>query len=192
MSPSSLPDFLEPFFTGLREKGFHLGLDPEFSEVQKLAMAPPAERWATLRENIDQFFWARGFPVLEKLRQKAAEARNPQIEQVLSSMGSVIGQFLTGQFTPVPKGQQLPQPGMLREMLRLINTYDADALIAYVEQNIQYLDGHFFMSLSESLRNARGRGHEPTIEALITLGELVAQKRVAHGMPCSFRVLFGV
>jgi hypothetical protein len=176
----------------LREKGFHLGLDPEFSAIQKLAMAPPDQRWPTLRENIDQFFWARGFPVLEKIRRKAAEEKNSQVEQVLASMNSVINQFLAGQFVVVPEGRQLPQPAMLREMLRLINTYDSDALIAYVDQNIQYLDGHFFMSISESLRNVRGRGHEPTTKMLIMLGRLVAQKRLERGLPCSFAPLFAV
>ena len=187
MSPSSQPELLEPFFVALREKGFHLGLDPEFSAIQKLALAPPEQQFPTLREHIDQFFWARGFPVLEKLQQKAAEEKNLQAERVLGSMHSVIHDLLRGQFVLVPDNQQLPQPGMLREMLRLFNTYDADAVIAYIDKNIEFLDGHFFMSLSESLRNARGRDQGPaiqaTIQVLTMLGKMVAQKESSAGCP---------
>ncbi len=162
-------------------------------------MAPPEQRLPTLREYIDQFYWARGFTVLEKLRQAATEAKNQHVEQVLGSMEATIQQFFKGQFGVYSKDQQLPQPAMLREMLRLFNTYDANAVIGFVDQNIQLLDGHFFLSISESLRNVRGRmmtapdpALELTMKALMALGRMVAEKRVALGLPCSFRVLYGV
>jgi hypothetical protein len=85
---------------------------------------------------------------------------------------------------------------MLREMLRLVNETDADTVIAYVEKNIEYLDGNFFMSISESLRNIRGRAPDPnvdiTVEVLIGLGRLVAEKRLERRLPCSFHALYGV
>jgi len=196
MSASAQADYLAPFFAELRAKGFHLGLDPEFSTIQKLATAPLEQRGVTLRENIDQFAWARGFPVLEKLQQQAAEQKNLQVAQTLGSMRDVINELLKGQFMVTPEGQLLPQPQMLREMLRLVNDSDADTVIAYVEKNIEYLDGNFFMSISESLRNARGRAPSPslemTVEVLIGLGRLVAEKRLERGLPCSFHALYGV
>jgi hypothetical protein len=196
MSASAQADYLAPFFAELRAKGFHLGLDPELSTIQKLATAPLDQRGVTLRENIDQFAWARGFPVLEKLQQKAAEQKNLQVAQMLGSMRDVINELLKGQFMVTPEGRLLPQPQMLREMLRLVNDTDADTVIAYVEKNIEYLDGNFFMSISESLRNVRGRAPSPslemTVEVLIGLGRLVAEKRLERGLPCSFHALYGV
>jgi hypothetical protein len=196
MSASAQADYLAPFFAGLRAKGFHLGLDPEFSAIQKLATAPLEKRGDTLRENIDQFVWARGFPVLEKIQQKAAEQGNAQVAQMLGSMREVINGLLKGQFMVTPEDRLLPQPQMLREMLRLVNETDADTVIAYVEKNIEYLDGNFFMSISESLRNIRGRAPDPnvdiTVEVLIGLGRLVAEKRLERRLPCSFHALYGV
>ena len=192
MSPFVSPEHMSSFFAGLREKDFHLGLDPEFTAIQILALAPPDQRWPALRENIDRFFWGRGFPVLERLLNKAAEIKDTGAAQVLGSMGQVISEFLRGQFIAVPDGVNLPQPAMLREMLRLFNTYDSDAILTYIDQNLAALDGHFFMSLSESQRNARGRGEQPTYQVLVMLGKFVAEKRKAKGMPCTFAVLYGV
>jgi len=196
-SPSSQPPSLDPFFAGLRKKGFHLGLDPEFSAIQTLALAPPQQRLATLREYIDLFYWGRGFPVLEKLLNKAKEQNDVAAGQIFGSMGNAISQMLAGQFAKYPPNQQIPQSAILREMLRLFNEGGTEALEACIDQNLPVLDGHLFMLLAESLRTARQRGAqqpspeiELTTQVLFLIGALVSRKRPEHGLPCSFGALY--
>jgi hypothetical protein len=190
VSSSSPQEIMASFFEALREKGFHLGLEPEFSTIQELAVAPRSLRFPLLRDHIDQFFFARGFQVLERL-SNAAQQTNPDAARMLDTMGNVIREFLTGQFAK-QEGQTLPHPSMLREMMRRFNEEGADSMNNYIEQNIDHLDGYFFMTLSTALRNAHGAGHQPTIQMLILLGGLVVSLRREHGLPCSFGPLFGL
>lgn len=196
-SPSSQPQPLDLFFAGLRQKGFHLGLDPEFSAIQTLALAPPGQRFATLREYIDLFYWGRGFPVLQKVLAKAKEANDPDAEQLFGSMGNAISQMLAQQFMVVPPNQQIPQSAILREMLRLFNEGGTDALVASVDKNLPLLDGHLFMLLAESLRAIRSRkAQQPspeldvTAQVLCLIGAMVVSKRHESGLPCSFGALY--
>ena len=196
-SPSSQLQPLDPFFAGLRQKGFHLGLDPEFSAIQTLALAPPGQRFATLREYIDLFYWGRGFPVLQKVLAMAKEANDPDAEQLLGSMGNAISQMLAQQFMVVPPNQQIPQSAILREMLRLFNEGGTDALVACVDKNLPVLDGHLFMLLAESLRTIRSRNAQQpspeldvTAKVLCLIGAMVVSKRLENGLPCSFGALY--
>jgi hypothetical protein len=186
---SPLVEIMRTFFSGLRQKGFHLGLDPEFSGLEKLAIAQPEEQYTTLREHLDQFYWGRGFEVLRRVQQKAVQAGEVDIAKLLGLMDEFVHKVFEGQFLMYAKGETVPQPEMLREILRLFNE-DPQKMEVYVDQHLEELDGHFFMAISESLRHSRTRGYEGNLALLPLLGMLVATSRIERGLPCNFAKLF--
>lgn len=178
------------FFASLREKGSHLGLEPEFSSIELLATVEPEGRPNALRENIDLFFWGRSGQVLTQVHRWAAEQGLLETAHLLEQLRTSVKDLFSGQFPTYPTIVQLPQPGLLREMLRIAYDDGADVLDRYISDNLSDLNGSFYMSLSESLRNARERGEGPTFEYLLAIGRRVAARRVEQGLPCSCAGLY--
>lgn len=178
-----------------REKG-NIGLEPEFTVIETFVLKEGPEKMVFFRENLDRFFsgMGRGLEVLEKLGQKAAQKKLDMVVQGLSEMGAEINNLFSGQFLyyPSDKFAYLPQSEMLRKMSEIMNKGDTDALERYVVANLSELEGHFFLILGASSRNARAAGEEFTVQFYNVLGAFVARKRLEAGLPCSFARYYGV
>ena len=163
MSPEPGTEDFRQFAATLRQTNAHLGLDPEFTAIEGFMTAEGTDKFVWLRENIDRFFFGRGMKVLERLEAKALEQGKQNIAEELSHLGTNISEMIKGQFIYYDAPTHfLPQSGMLREMLRLFNENKADDILASIDKNLDLLEGHFFMILSEAMRNARARGEAPT------------------------------
>jgi hypothetical protein len=177
------------FFDDLRRKKLHLGMEPEFSTVEQLVLAKPEDRRLIFRETMDRFFFGRGMSVLGSLREQAAKAGNQSMVGHLDGLGNAIQELFKGQFNSYG-AVTLPQSQMINQMLRLTNDNRADDVLEFMDQNIQHLDGHFFVILSESIRTARSKGSDLTANLLIMMGRLAAGKRLEKHLPCSFAPIF--
>jgi len=113
--------------------------------------------------------------------------------QELAQFRDAINNLFAGQFLYYENpGQFLPQSEMLREMLHLLDENRLDDMFAGIDKNIQHLEGFFFTTLSETMRNAHSRGDGLTHQALILIGRRVAGARTKHGLPCSFAGLWQI
>jgi hypothetical protein len=195
VQPATTLEEVRQFFAELRRTGAHLGLDPEFSALESILTATGVEHALILRENLDRFFFGRAFTVLDRIKAKATSAGKTGIVEGVDRFRTAIDQLFAGQFVSYDNPQGfLPQSEMLREMLRLINENQPDQIFARIDTNIQHLEGHFFMILSEAMRNARSRGDSPqiqfTLQALVMIGRVVANARLKHNLPCNFAALW--
>jgi len=199
VQPATTLDEVRQFFAELRHAGGHLGLDPEFSMLESVLTLTGREHALLLRENLDRFFFGRAFSVLDRIQAKATAADRPSIAEGLDGFRTAINQLFAGQFLAYESsGQFLPQSEILREMLRLFNESNADDIYpnisAKIEENIPHLEGHFFMILSESMRNVHARGDSPQLEytyrALVLIGREVANARLKRNLPCNFAALW--
>ena len=182
---------IKQFFNDLRHNQAHLGLDPEFSALEAIFTSEGYEHYAMLRENLDRFFFGRGFSVLDRLRENAKKMDKSDILEGMDKFKEGINQLFANQFNVYDNNPQfLPQSEMIREMLKLTNDNRADDIIAFIEKNIDHMDGHFYMILSESLRNARMRNEVPTWQVLVMLGRVAAETRLKNNLPCNFASLW--
>lgn len=191
MTDAGRIDEFRQFMAELRHAGGHLGLEPECTAIESFVTAEGEAKLVFLRENIDRFFFGRGMKVLERLEAKAAELGRQSTAEGLSQLRAEISRMFEGQFLFYESGQFLPQSAMLREMLSLVNEGRADDILASIDRDLEHLEGHFFMILSEAMRNAHARGEEPTRQLLIMIGRVAAQHRLARKLPCSFAFLYG-
>jgi hypothetical protein len=182
------------FIGELRASGAQLGLDPELSAIEAIVDAQGPAKLISLRENIDRFFFGRGFSVIERLQARATEKGYTQIAAGLGQIKSDISSLFKGQFADYGNAM-LPQSDMLRQMLGLFNDGKADDILAAIRKNLQHLDGHFFMILGEAMRNARSRRTTEgdfSVQVMTMIGRVVAEERQKASLPCSFGFLYRV
>jgi hypothetical protein len=182
------------FMQGLRGDGSNLGLEPEFSVIESLILKEGEEKITFFRENLDRFWESRGLKVLAKLRDKAAAQQLPLIVNGLEQLTTEINRLFTGQFLyyAPERFTVLPHSAMIRTMSQMANENEPDKVFEYIDQNLEAFEGHFFVILANSMRNARSSGENYTVEFLTMLGSVVARRRLEAKLPCSFAYLYGV
>jgi hypothetical protein len=183
------------FMQSLRGDGSDLGLEPEFSVIEALVLKEGEEKVMFFRENLDRFWESqRGLKVLAKLSDKAAEQQLPLVVQGLEQLRTEINNLFTGQFLyyAPERFTVLPHSAMIRTMSKMANENEPDKVFEYIDQNIEAFEGHFFVILASSMRNARSSGENYTVEFLTMLGSVVARRRLEAKLPCSFAYLYGV
>ena len=190
----ALKQFKE-FMAMQRAKVYDLGLEPEFSVIETFVLKEGIDKLIFLRENLDRFWnQQRGLTILEQLRDKAKEQRMPLVAEGLDQFREEIHQLFLGQFLyySPEKFTELPHTVMLQKLCQMMNEYDTDKILKYIDQELSEFDGHFFIILGISMRNARSQGASDTVKFFEVIGRTVAQKRLQAGFPCSFAYLFGV
>jgi hypothetical protein len=196
VQPADVLYEVREFFAELRRVGAHLGRDPEFSALEDILTLGGKAHLEVLRENLDRFIFGRGMNVLETLETRAGEMKQALVAQAFVQFRDAITELFAGQFRCYAPdrfpSRFFPQSEMVREMLRLLSEGRADDTSAYIDRNIEQLEGFFFTILGESLRNARMRGSELTCQALIVIGRHVAGARLKRGLPCSFASLWQI
>lgn len=195
MSNALALEQFKKFIQELQNNGYHLGMEPEFTVIETLVIKDGREKVIFFRENLDRFWEKqRGLMVLEKLRNKAEEQKLAMVAQGLDQLLNEIGQLFTGQFLyyPPERFSFLPHTTMLQTMAQIFNEYDTDKLFRYIDQHLEEFDGHFYVILGATMRNARSTGADFEIEFFEHLGRVIAQKRLEAKLPCSFAYLYGV
>lgn len=182
------------FMKELRNSGYNLGLEPHFSVIESFVLKEGNEKAIYLRENLDRFWEkGRGIKVLEKLRDKAAEQGFQLVSRGLEQFRIEIDELFKGQFLyyPPERFTVLPHSAMLQTIGQMANENNVDKIIQYINEHLEDFDGHFFVILGGTMRNAQSMGSDYTVEFFTMLGRLVAQKRLKAGLPCSFASLYG-
>ena len=178
------------FFAKLRERTFHLGLDPEFSGVERLATAEQQRRLPALREHLDQFYTARGFEVIQTLAKQARAEGYGDVSELLEQVATFVNNLFQGQFRTYPTYEEPSQRDLLKVMLRMVETGESNGLNEFINKHLFDMDGHFFVEVSETLRYARQSRNVPVSDVIELIARMVCWNRIHHQLPCSFAALY--